>query len=36
MRGLSSWSVMVTVTIKSVFEETVVEPVDELSIIYNF
>ena len=36
MRGLSSWSVMVTVTIKPVFEETVVEPVDELSIIYNF
>ena len=36
MRGLSSWSVMVTVTIKPVFEETVVEPADELSIIYNF
>ena len=36
MRGLSFWSVMVTVTIKPVFEETVVEPVDELSIIYNF
>ena len=36
MRGLSSWSVMVTVTIKPVLEETVVEPVDELSIIYNF
>ena len=36
MRGLSSWSVMVTVTIKPMFEETVIEPVDELSIIYNF
>ena len=34
VRGLSSWSV--TVTVKPLFEETIAETGDEFSVIYNF